>query len=77
MARRLGDVEVDRDRELGRSIAASSSSPFGTLDTGLPAEKNIALIWPLPGVVISFAITDAGSEPSTSGRSPTRERTLA
>ena len=49
---------------------------MGTESTGLPAEKNIALICPSPGVVISFAITDAGSEPSTSGRSPTRERTL-
>ncbi len=49
---------------------------MGTESTGLPAEKNIARIWPSPGVVISFAITEAGSEPSTSGRSPTRERTF-
>ena len=74
----VGDVEVDRDQELeSRSIAASSSAPLGTESTGLPAETNSARIWPSPGVVISFAITEAGSEPSTSGRSPTRERTLA
>ncbi len=78
VARGLGDVEVDRDGELElASSARSSSSPLGTERTGLPAETNSAFICPLPGVVISFAISEAGSEPSTSGRSPIRERTFA
>ncbi len=57
-------------------IAAASSSPLGTLSTGLPAETNSARIRPFPGVVISFAISEAGIAPRTSGKLPTRERRL-
>ncbi len=58
-------------------IAASNSAPLGTERTGLPAETNRARICPGPGVVISFAISEAGRLPRTSGRFPTRERTLS
>ena len=71
MRGRLVDVEVER-RPSGpsRSSAASSSSPLGTDSTGLPAPTNIALICRCPGVVISLAISAAGSAPITARKPP-------
>ncbi len=59
----------------GRTSPPPAPPPLGTERTGFPAETKNARICPLPGVVISFAITEAGRLPSTSGRSPIRERT--
>ena len=56
------------------SSASSNSLPLGTDSTGLPALTNSALTWPRPGVVISLAITPAGSDISTDGKPPMRER---